>query len=79
MFLVFNLPLGGNKTASTHRAESPTPTTDPDDTRPHQATSSRPRRKMPSNGKVDKMCKVQASSSNACKRNNLSAATKVKK
>lgn len=70
---------GGNKMASTHRAESPTPTTDPDDARSTQATSSRPQRKMPSHGKVGKMRKVQTSSSYATQRNNSSAATKTRK
>lgn len=75
----FNLPSGGNKMASTDRAESPTPTTDPDDARSTQATSSRPQRRMPTHGKVGKMRKVQTSSSYASQRNNSSAATKTRK
>ena len=70
---------GGVKTASNRRAESPTPTTDPD-VPPPSTTPSGSQRKTPSRGRGEKVRKPQsASASRMSKRNASPSATKVKK
>lgn len=68
---------GGVKTALSRRAESPTPTTDPDDS-PPSSTVTGSQRKTPSRGRGEKVRKPQTSS-RASKRSTTSSATKMKK
>ncbi|XP_068685368.1 ankyrin repeat and MYND domain-containing protein 1-like [Montipora foliosa] len=70
---------GGIKTSSSRRAESPTPTTDPDGSPPLSTTPTGSHRKTPSRARVEKTRKVQVGSSRASKRSNASSGTKVKK
>lgn len=70
---------GGMKTTSNRRAESPTPTTDPD-VPPPSTTPSGSQRKAPSRGKGEKVRKPQTvSASRVSKRNSSPSATKFKK
>ena len=71
--------LTGVKTSSSRRADSPTPTTDPD-APPPSTTPSGSQRKTPSRGKGEKMRKPQTSSaSRVSKRSASSSSTKIKK
>ena len=71
------LSLGGVKTALSRRAESPTPTTDPDGS-PSSSTVTGSQRKTPSRGRGEKVRKPQTSSRTS-KRSTTSSATKIKK
>ena len=71
------LSLGGVKTASSRRADSPTPTTDPDGP-PPSTTPTGSQRKTPSRGRGEKGRKAPTPS-RASKRSASSSATKIKK